>query len=156
MLSEMGGLAVALVGTVLAGVVMVWSLVGLWHARDHQARISRTYRLMRSVTGVGPVAFGRMIIPLHLMIISLCLFGSATVAMANAGDDLDWFPLDLQLAVALSLLGAVVLSGLTTLMVPRFGRPKFLVLEPWRHLSVTQIERWLDPDQQITGPTAYR
>lgn len=137
----MEGLALAV--TALTGAGMVRCLVLAWRAQSHQALMARCYQSMWAVTGISPMRFSRTIIPMTLLTVAFCLFGTVTVSMMSFGDRLRWLPLEVQGLIASVLLGLVLLAAVANLVVPRWGRPRLLVLPPCRDLSAAQVEQWL-------------
>lgn len=135
--------ALALAVAALTGAGMVWSLVLTWHAQRHQALMSRWYHSMWAVTGISPMRFSRTVIPMTLLTVAFCLFGAVTVSMMSFGDRLRWLQLEVQGLIASVLLGLVLLAAVANLVVPRWGRPRFLVLPPCRDLSAAEVEQWL-------------
>lgn len=106
---------------------------------------------MRVIAGVSPVQFSRTLIPMTLLTVAFCLFGAVTVSMMSFGERLHWLPIGAQGLIAGVLLALVLVAALATLVVPRWGRPRFLVLPPCRDMSPAQVEAWLTPRDEAGG-----
>jgi hypothetical protein len=128
-------------GAVIVGVLVLVELgcIVMLYVAARAARFrgfwQRNYVQMRlRDPGLTAVAFARQAIPLNLLvmaIVGMCL----PVGIFGAGA--------VSVPITLGLLGAVVVAGVLLLFVGRTGRPRALVLAPFRGVPEDDAARWL-------------